>query len=72
MRPELESQLRWFYKKFYLTPNFVIDLVMEVRSFPQFMRYAKAGISLLEMAMVPESKLKDSWRTRKAYSQVGS
>lgn len=72
MRPELESQLRWFYKRFYLTPNFVIDRVMEVRSFPQFMRYAKAGISLLEMAMVPESKLKDSWRTRKAYSQVGS
>ena len=68
-RHELESQLRWFYKKFYLTPNFIVDRVLEVRSVPQFMRYAKAGLSLLEMAMISESKLKDSWRTRSQYSK---
>ncbi len=63
-RSELEQHLRWFYGKFYLTPQFVINRVKEVRNFGQFKRYASAGVSLLKMTMVPESKLQDSWRTR--------
>jgi len=63
-RKELESHLRWFYGKFYLQPSFVVDRIKEVRNFGQFKRYASAGISLLKMTMIPESKMKDSWRTR--------
>jgi anaerobic magnesium-protoporphyrin IX monomethyl ester cyclase len=63
-RQELESHLRWFYGKFYLTPRFVYDRVREVRNFGQFKRYASAGISLLKMTMIPEGKMKDSWGLR--------
>jgi len=63
-RPELEKHLRWFYGKFYLQPKFVFDRVKEVRNFGQFKRYASAGVSLLKMTMIPESKMQDSWRTR--------
>ena len=63
-RSELESHLRWFYSKFYLTPQFVFDRIREVRNFGQFKRYASAGISLLKMTMIPESKLQDSWGLR--------
>ena len=65
-RDELEKHLRWFYKSFYLQPNFVLDRIMEVRNFGQFKRYASAGISLLKMSFIPESKMKDYWRTRKS------
>lgn len=64
-RQELESHLRWFYGKFYLTPRFVWERIKEVRNFGQFKRYASAGIGLLRMTCVPESKLKDSWGLRK-------
>jgi len=64
-RNELEKHLRWFYGKFYLQPSFVIDRIKEVRNFGQFKRYASAGVSLLTMTMKPESKIIDSWRTRK-------
>ncbi len=63
-RRELEKHLRWFYGQFYLQPSFVIDRVKEVRNFGQFKRYASAGLSLLTMTMVPESKIKDSWGQR--------
>lgn len=63
-RNELEKHLRWFYGKFYLQPSFVVDRVKEVRNFGQFKRYASAGVSLLRMTMTPESKIRDSWRTR--------
>jgi len=63
-RNELEKNLRWFYGKFYLTPEFVVNRVKEVRNFGQFKRYASAGISLLKMTMIPEQKIRDSWRTR--------
>lgn len=63
-RQELESHLRWFYGKFYLNPKFVFDRVAEIRNFGQFKRYASAGIGLLKMTVVPESKLKDSWGLR--------
>ena len=42
-----------------------MDRVKEVRNFGQFKRYASAGISLLKMSLIPESKAKDYWRTRK-------
>jgi len=64
-RTELEKHLRWFYGKFYLQPSFVVDRIKEVRNFGQFKRYASAGVSLLKMTLLPESKLQDSWRTRK-------
>lgn len=67
-RHELESQLRWFYSRFYLTPEFIMNRILEVKNVGQFMRYAKAGLSLLKMSLVRESKLKDSWSTRKAYA----
>jgi len=64
-RTELEKHLRWFYGKFYLQPSFVIDRIREVKNFGQFKRYASAGVSLLKMTMIPESKIQDSWQTRK-------
>jgi len=63
-REELEEQLRWFYAKFYLTPGFVWERIKELRNWGQFKRYASAGISLLKMTFVKESKLKDSWGLR--------
>ena len=63
-REELEEQLRWFYGKFYLTPGFIFERIKEVRNLGQFKRYASAGLSLLKMTCVPESKLKDSWGLR--------
>jgi radical SAM superfamily enzyme YgiQ (UPF0313 family) len=63
-RNELESELRWFYSKFYLNPRFIKDRILEIKNVPQFKRYAKAGLSLLKMTLVPESKLKDSWGLR--------
>lgn len=63
-RQELEQQLRWFYGKFYLTPEFVWERIKEVRNMGQFKRYASAGLSLLKMTMLPEKKLKDSWGLR--------
>ena len=64
-RTELEKHLRWFYGKFYLQPSFVVDRIREVKNFGQFKRYASAGVSLLKMTMIPESKIQDSWQTRK-------
>lgn len=64
-RNELEKHLRWFYGQFYLQPKFVLDRIMEVRNMGQFKRYASAGLSLLRMTFTPESKIVDSWRTRK-------
>lgn len=64
-RAELEDHLRWFYGQFYLTPEFVWERIKEVRNMGQFKRYASAGISLLKMTMLPESKLRDSWGLRK-------
>ena len=64
-RQELESHLRWFYGKFYLTPEFIWERIKEVRNFGQFKRYASAGLGLLKMTLIPESKLKDSWGLRK-------
>ena len=63
-REELEAQLRWFYRKFYLTPGFVLARILELRNFGQFKRYASAGWSLVKMTLLPESKLKDSWGLR--------
>jgi len=63
-REELESHLRWFYGKFYLHPKFILDRILEVRNFGQFKRYASAGIGLLKMTVLPESKLRDSWGLR--------
>lgn len=63
-RQELENHLRWFYGQFYLNPRFVWERIKEVRNIGQFKRYASAGISLLKMSLVPESKLKDSWGLR--------
>lgn len=64
-RKEIEAELRWFYRNFYLDPYFIFNTVISVRSFGQFMRYAKAGISLLKMTLIPDSKHKDYWRKRK-------
>ena len=63
-REELESQMRWFYRKFYLTPRFVWERIKEVRNLGQFKRYASAGWSLVKMTLLPEKKLKDSWGLR--------
>jgi len=63
-RQELEEQLRWFYAKFYLTPEFVWARILELRNWGQFKRYASAGMSLLKMTFIKESKLKDSWGLR--------
>ena len=73
-RQELESHLRWFYAKFYLTPEFLWERIKEVRNLGQFKRYASAGLSLLKMTFVPENKLKDSWglRTRTGVASSAS
>lgn len=71
-RNELEAELRWFYTKFYLTPHFIKERMLEVRNLGQFMRYARGGLSLLKMSLVPESKLQDSWRTRKAITGLAT
>lgn len=71
-RTELEANLRWFYGQFYLQPSFVFDRVREVRNFGQFKRYASAGVSLLKMTMIPESKIQDSWRTRNETNTANS
>lgn len=63
-REELENHLRWFYGKFYLTPEFIMARILELRNWGQFKRYASAGMSLLKMTLTPESKLKDSWGLR--------
>ena len=63
-REELEKHLRWFYGQFYLQPSFVWDRIKEIRNLGQFKRYASAGIGLLKMTMIPESKMKDSWGLR--------
>ena len=63
-RSELERNLRKFYGMFYLRPEFIFDRMKEIRNFGQFKRYAAAGMSLINMTFTPESKLKDSWRTR--------
>lgn len=63
-RQELEGHLRWFYGKFYLTPQFLWDRIKEVKNLGQFKRYASAGLSLLKMTLIPEKKLKDSWGLR--------
>jgi len=63
-REELESHLRWFYGKFYLHPKFIMDRILEVRNFGQFKRYASAGMGLLKMTFIKESKLRDSWGLR--------
>jgi len=64
-RSELERNLRKFYAMFYLRPEFIFDRFKELRNFGQFKRYASAGMSMLNMTFTPESKIKDSWRTRK-------
>ena len=46
------------FEKYDWTPR---DFMIK---FGQFMRYAKAGLSLLKMSLIPESKLKDSWGLR--------
>lgn len=63
-REELETQMRWFYRSFYLTPGFVWERIKEVRNWGQFKRYASAGLSLVKMTLIPESKMKDSWGLR--------
>lgn len=63
-RAELEEHLRWFYGQFYLQPGFILDRIKEVRNIGQFKRYASAGMSLLKMTLLPESKMRDSWGLR--------
>ena len=63
-RTELESHLRWFYGQFYLNPRFIWERIKEIRNFGQFKRYASAGLGLMKMTLVPESKIKDSWGLR--------
>jgi len=50
-REELQKKLRLFYKKFYLTPRFILGAISEVRNFKQLTRYFKAGVSLLKMSI---------------------
>lgn len=71
-RGELERNLRKFYAMFYLRPDFIFDRFREIRNFGQFKRYASAGMSLLNMTFTPESKLKDSWRTRNETNTANS
>lgn len=63
-REELEKNLRWFYRNFYLMPDFILERMKEIRNWGQFQRYFSAGVSLLKMTMVPESKMQDSWQLR--------
>jgi len=64
-RAELEEHLRWFYGKFYMTPEFIFERVKEIRNLGQFKRYASAGLALAKMTFIPENKMKDSWGLRK-------
>ena len=50
-REELQENLRLFYKKFYLTPRFILGAVLEIRNLAQLTRYFKAGLSLLKMSL---------------------
>jgi len=60
---EHEKHLRWFYKKFYLRPKFIMEKIAEIRSGEQFMRYLRGGISLVKMSLIKESKRKDATDT---------
>lgn len=69
-RVELENELRWFYRNFYLTPWFIWNTIKEIRNIGQFIRYAKAGFSLIKMTLVPDSKYREYWTRRKNTLQV--
>lgn len=50
-RSQLQGILQSFYKSFYLKPSRIFEMVMEIRNFKQFVRYLKAGLSLLKMSL---------------------
>lgn len=69
-RSEHEKHLRWFYKKFYLRPRFITDRLLEIRNYGQFKRYFSAGMSLVRMSLIKESKLKDASNTINTYNRI--
>lgn len=49
-RAQLQRELRWFYKKFYMSPRFLVQRLFEIKNINQFIRYAKAGLSIMKMS----------------------
>lgn len=48
-REELHEQIVKFYKKFYMRPGYVLKRTLKVKSFAEFKRKFKAGMSVLKM-----------------------
>ena len=46
-RKEHNAHLKWLFKKFYLRPSYLAKSIADIRSWCQFRRYAKAGLSIL-------------------------
>lgn len=68
-RQEHEKHLRAFYQGFYLRPSFLLERLSEIKNLGQFVRYFNAGISLIKMSLIKESKLKDATDTIHKISQ---
>ncbi len=56
-RDELRKILVKMYKEFYMRPGYVLKSVARVKSFPEFMRKVRAGLSVL--TMTPNQKLNE-------------
>ena len=48
-REELIGLLKYAYKSFYVRPKYVIKRILEVRSFEEFRRKAKAGLKVFKL-----------------------
>jgi len=46
-REELQVFLKEMYKRFYLSPKYIWNKMLELRSWKQFKRYAKGGLAVL-------------------------
>jgi radical SAM superfamily enzyme YgiQ (UPF0313 family) len=56
-REELQQLLVKLYKKFYLRPQYILKRIVRIKSFSEFKRKAKAGLSVLHMKASQVSKI---------------
>lgn len=56
-REELQQSLVKLYKKFYLRPQYILKRVVRIKSFSEFKRKAKAGLSVLQMKASKMTKI---------------
>ena len=56
-RDELQQHLVKLYKKFYLRPGYILKRTARIKSFNEFKRKAKAGLSVLQMKASQVAKI---------------